>query len=55
MALYASETLTLNMNRQLKELKIEERKKMRKLSDTKKTDEGNALKKHTKHSNILLD
>lgn len=34
MALYASETLALNMNRQLKKRKIEETKIIRKLSDT---------------------
>lgn len=59
MALYASETLALNMNRQCYELKIEMRKIIQKLSDTKKTDEGNKLtntnKTTQKHSNIEKD
>lgn len=49
-ALYASETLVLNMKEPLKELKIEERKIIRKVSDTKKTDEGNKLKKQHKNT-----
>lgn len=58
MALYASETLALNLKGQIEELKKEERKIIRKILGPRKTEEGYRLqsKKTTeKHANIEAD